>query len=99
MNEKQATIIAILCSIIGLFGIYFLLIFYEENEDNLLQLQGEIMKRKELEGFTIYEIKTNDLITVISKDNSFQKGDNVLISGKLQEYKGKVEIVAKKITK
>ncbi len=98
MNEKQATIIAILFSILGLLGIYFLLLFYEDfNQENLLQLQGEIVKRKELDGLIIYEIKTNDAIPVISKDGNFKKGDQVLVYGRLQEYKGKVEIIAKKI--
>lgn len=97
MNEKTITIIAITCTIIGLIAMQFTKT--EQSNETQVKITGTIESIEQKEKITILKIKTQTPLTIISFDkSSHEKGNKVQITGKLQEYRGKVEILASKIT-
>lgn len=96
MQEKHTTIIAIICVAIGLTLMYFTL--PEKFEEFNIKIKGTVYDVEEKEKITIITFKTKDNLKAITFDNTqLQKGDEIQITGKLQEYNGKIEIVADQI--
>ncbi len=98
VKEKQITIIAVAAIILGLITLYFTL--PQKFEAPEVKITGEVNSIDEKEKFTIISIKTKTPINAITfQKTSLNKGDKIELIGRLQQYRGKIEIVADKIIK
>lgn len=71
----------------------------EQSDETQVKITGIIESIEQKEKIAILKINTQTPLTIISfEKNSPEKGNKVQITGKLQEYRGKVEILASKIT-
>jgi len=99
MQEKTLIIIAIICILVGLPGLYLASQFVKADDPRILStVAGKVASVNEKEKITILNIKMDNTIPVVSFEKiKVSKGDNVLIKGELQTYKEKLEFVADKI--
>lgn len=99
MNEKQITIISIITIIIGIILLKFTLPDKIEDSSNV-KITGKIISVEEQEKITTLRVQTKNPLKIITFEKTeLQQNDEVEITGKVQQYRGKVEIVAAKITK
>lgn len=111
MKETTLLKIALLCSLVGLVILYFISTKIEikdykpnklsQNVGDDVRLQGTIAKITDKGNVVFIEVNQQNPITVIlftdSNNLKLNNGDNIEIVGKVQEYKGKNEIIAQKI--
>jgi DNA/RNA endonuclease YhcR with UshA esterase domain len=110
---KDSTLLktSLICSILGIIILYFLSANIEIEEMNIskintiklgadVKLTGEIKQIKQLEKLTIIDVKKDCVVPVLLFDNiTLNVGDKIKVTGKLDEYKGKKEIIAETIIK
>ena len=113
MREKTLLKIALIISLLGLLGLYIISGNIEikekniekitlENKDEFVKLRGIVNKVIDTEKVTIMEITQPQQITVVlfkdeNKTMSIQQGNQVEIFGKVDEYEGKLEIIADRL--
>ena len=114
MKEKTLLKIAITCAIVGVIVLYYFSenINVEEKTiekitladvDKDVRIKGTVERITEKEKIAILSIAQPKTITVILfKDKNItdlQQGDNVYITGSVQEFEGKPEIIADEVKK
>ena len=111
MKEHHLLKIALICSLIGLAVLYFISIRIEikEYKPNTLnknigddvKLKGTITKITDKGDVVFIEVAQLSPVTIVlfSNDDNLKlnKGDNIEVTGELQEYNGKDEVIAEKI--
>ncbi|MBD3362066.1 hypothetical protein GF358_04745 [Candidatus Woesearchaeota archaeon] len=101
MEEQTLIIIAIICVIAGLPGLYISSQFVRIDDPRILSsVTGKITSIDDKESIIIINVEMDNVLPVVSFENvKVKKGDRVKISGELETYKGKLEFVADKIEK
>lgn len=114
MNETTLLKIAIISAIIGVITLYFLSENMNVEEktiekittadiDKDVKIRGTIEKITEKEKVAILSVSQPKTITVVlfKKENltQLQQGDNVYITGTIEEFEGKPEIIADEVKK
>ena len=110
MKEKTLLKIALIVSLAGLLILYLIsdnITIKEkniekitiDNKDEFVKVKGLVSKVIDTEKVTIMEIMQPQEITVVlfkgeNKTTLIQKGNEVEIIGKVDEYEGKLEIIA-----
>jgi len=101
----QLTKLALLTFLVGLIALFFISSNLEPKlikisdisgkmMDNYVRIQGEVIKSKASEGFTILTLDdSTDSISVITYQKLNVSG-NIEVIGKIKEYKGSLEIEA-----
>ncbi|MCK4521507.1 MAG: hypothetical protein KAU20_02955 [Nanoarchaeota archaeon] len=110
MKEKTLVKISLVCSLSGIFILFLLFSFIDVDERKInsiseadleedAKVTGVVMDIMELEDAVIIEVGQLNKINVIVFDSevSVKKGDYVEVSGVIEEYKGKLEIIADRI--
>ena len=109
MKENTLLKIALICSLVGLVALYFISEKIEVKDYKPIQstsigedvkLQGIITRITEREDVVFIDVNAQNPINVVlfgDKNLTIKKGDNVEVIGKIQEYKGKNEIIASQI--
>ncbi len=113
MKEKTLIKIAFICGIIGLFILFIISDTIEIKEKNIdkinkanveedVKLIGTISRITNLDEVTFIELEQPATITIIlfkdkNKNISLYNGDNIEIIGQIEEYNGKLEIIAQRI--
>ena len=111
MKENTLLKIAMVCSLAGIAVLYFVStkidvknynpIKLNENIGDDVKLQGTIAKMTDTGNVVFIEINQQNPATIVlftEDDNlKLKNGDSVEISGKVQEYNGKNEIIANRI--
>ena len=113
MQEKTLLKIALIMSLLGLLILYLISDNIEikekniekitlDNKDEFVKLRGIVNKVIDTERVTIMEITQPQQITVVlfkneNKTMHIQKGNEVEIFGKVDEYEGKLEIIADRL--
>ena len=113
MKEQTLLKTALIVSLFGLLILYLISDNIEikekniekitlENKDEFVKLRGIVNKVIDTERVTIMEITQPQEITVVlfkneNKTMSIQKGNEVEIIGKVDEYEGKLEIIADRL--
>lgn len=111
MKENTLLKIALICSLIGLIILYFISTKIEvkdykpsilnRNVGDDIKLKGTITKITDRGNVILIEVNQENKINVVLFTNNdelkLKSGDSIEVIGKVQEYKGKNEIVAQKI--
>ncbi|MCH8329453.1 MAG: hypothetical protein IIB81_03605 [Nanoarchaeota archaeon] len=113
MKEKTLLKVALICSLLGLLVIYLISNNIEikekniekitlDNKDEFVKLRGIVSRVTDTEKVTIMEITQPQQITVVlfkneNKTMPIQQGNEVEIFGKVDEYEGKLEIIADRL--
>ncbi len=113
MKEKTLLKIALICSLLGLLILYLISGNIEikekniekitlENKDEFVKLKGIVSNVVDTEKVTIMEITQPQQITVVlfkneNKTMPIYKGNEIEIFGKVDEYEGKMEIIADRL--
>lgn len=111
MNEKNLLKVALICSIIGIFIIFIfadrlepsLISISEVSEslvDQSVKIQGKVVSVRNTPTVSIFDVKddSGSIKVIIFENSAFSKGQAVEILGAVKEYKGSLEIEAKKIS-
>ena len=112
MNEKFLYKLALSVMVLGLLILFFLAQFSEElpieTIDNLPKAEqttitGEVQSVRTSDNVIFLKIQGNKIITtdvIVFNDEPIfiEKGNRVTVSGQVEEYKGKKEIIASSIT-
>jgi len=113
MQEKTLLKIALITSLLGLLILYLISSNIEikekniekitlDNKDEFVKLRGIVSRVVDTEKVTIMEITQPQQITVVlfkdeNKSMQIQEGNQVEIFGKVDEYEGKLEIIADRL--
>ena len=113
MKEKTLLKLALIVSLSGLLILFLISDNIEikekniekitiENKDEFVKLRGIVSKVIDTEKVTIMEITQLQQITVVLFENEnrtmpIQKGNEIEIFGKVDEYEGKLEIIADRL--
>ncbi len=111
MKETTLLKIALICSLVGLISLYFISAKIDVKEYNPSELNKNVGDDVNLKGvITKISDKGNVVFIDVNQQNSvsvvlftedgklnLKNGDNVEVTGKVQEYNGKEEIIAQKI--
>ena len=113
MKENTLLKIALITSLLGLLILYLISDNIEikekniekitiENKDEFVKLRGIVNKVIDTEKVTIMEITQPQQITVVlfkneNKTMQIQQGNEIEIFGKVDEYEGKLEIIADRL--
>ena len=110
MREQQLVRLAMLVSMFGLFALFSIWALAEPEEVSISSLQdvekedvrikGTVLGVRNFDNFAILsvaEVKSVDVVVFDKRQLNVREGDNVTISGKLQPYKGRKELVADSI--
>ncbi len=113
MKEQTLLKIALICSLLGLLILYLISGNIEikekniekitlDNKDEFVKLRGIVSRVTDMEKVTIMEITQPQQITVVlfkneNKTMPIQQGNEVEIFGKVDEYEGKMEIIADRL--
>ena len=113
MKEQTLLKTALITSLLGLLILYLISSNIEikekniekitlDNKDEFVKLRGIVNKVIDTEKVTIMEITQPQQITVVlfkneNKTMSIQEGNQVEIFGKVDEYEGKLEIIADRL--
>lgn len=111
MREKTLLKISLFCTVFGLIGLYLISsslkvdesIISKLDETNLgstIKISGVVTKVDDLGSAMLLDIAQMESMKVIAftNDITLNKGDNVEVLGKLDEYNGRIELIADKIT-
>ena len=97
VNNRTTTIIALLTSITGIATLAFFLPY--DAEKKMTAITGNVVDIEHKEKFDIIKIMPTKPITVLSFEKTNTPiGENTTIYGKLQDYNGKIELVASSTT-
>ncbi|MBI4141714.1 hypothetical protein HY484_02200 [Candidatus Woesearchaeota archaeon] len=97
MNNKTTNIIAVMTAVIGIIILLFALPYDEEKK--MTAVTGAIVGVEHKEKFDIIKIMPAKPISVLSfEKTNLSTNEQVTIYGRLQDYNGKIELVASKIT-
>lgn len=111
MKESALLKTALICSLIGLFALYFISEKIEvkdykpsrlnENVGDDVRLTGTIIKISQNENVVFLEVDYQSPITIVMFTDDEELGlkinDSIEVFGEVQEYKGKNEIIAQKV--
>ena len=110
MRENTLLKIALICSLLGLSALYFISAKIEINDykpsvlsknvGDDVKLEGQVMKITDNGDVIFVELSQQNPVTIVMFTNNnvqLRKGDDIEVIGKVQEYKGKSEIIAQKI--
>ena len=110
MKENTLLKIAIICSLVGLFVLYFISEKVEvadykpsqvnRNVGDTVKLTGKILKISEKRNVAFIELSQQSSVSIVlftDKNVNLKQGDSVEVIGKVQEYNGKNEIIADRI--
>ena len=111
MKETTLLKIALICSLAGLFALYFISTKIEvkyyrpsilnKNIGDDVKLNGIVAKISDRGNVIFIEVNQQNPVTVVlfadNKNLELNNGDNIEVIGEVQEYKGKNEIIAQKI--
>lgn len=110
MKEKTLIAISIIGSLAGLFVLFLLTENIEYNEktiekinsekiQDMIKVNGEVVSARSGGNATFIQIKQPGYIDIIvfNSDLSLDKGENVEVIGKSEEYNGKMEIIGHRI--
>ena len=111
MKETTLLKIALICSLVGLVVLYFISAKIEfkdykasklnENVGDDVKFKGKVTKITDKGGVIFIEISQQSQVDVVmfTADNNLKlsNSDDVEVMGKVQEYKGRNEIIAQKI--
>ena len=113
MQEKTLLKIALICSLLGLLILYLISNDIEikekniekitiDNKDEFVKLNGIVNNVIDTEKVTLIKILQPQEITVVlfkneNKTMPIQQGNEVEVIGKVDEYKGKMEIIADRL--
>jgi len=113
MKEKNLLKIALITSLLGLSILYLINDNIEikekniekitiDNKDEFVKLTGIVNRIVDTEKVTIMEITQPQQITVVlfkdeNKTMPIQEGNEVEVIGKVDEYEGKLEIIADRL--
>lgn len=110
MNDKFLIKVSFVCSLLGLLLLFIVTSFIEadeikiseidNNEDKDVVVRGKVISIKNFDNLAIVEIAEIKSVNVVVFDKkliNFKSGENVVVSGEVKDYKGKLEIVADKI--
>ena len=113
MKEQTLLKTALITSLLGLLVLYLISDNIEikekniekitfENKDEFVKLRGIVSKVIDTERVTIMEITQPQQITVVlfkneNKTMPIQQGNEIEIFGKVDEYEGKLEIIADRL--
>jgi len=113
MQEKTLLKIALICSLLGLLILYLISNDIEikekniekitiDNKDEFVKLNGIVNNVIDTEKVTLIKILQPQEITVVlfkneNKTMPIQQGNEVEVIGKVDEYEGKMEIIADRL--
>ena len=111
MKETTLLKIALVCSLVGLIALYFISQRIEvkdykpaglnKNVGDDVKLKGTVTKIDDKGNVVFVDLQNQNYVTVVlfTKDEKLKlkNGDNIEVIGKVQEYNGKNEIIAKNI--
>lgn len=111
MKENTLLKIALICSLIGLFALYFISTkievkdynpnIFNKNIGDDVKLKGFVTKITDRGNVVFIDVSHQSPITVVlftDDDNlKLKGGDSIEVFGEVQEYNGKSEIIAQKI--
>ncbi|MBS3100606.1 hypothetical protein J4204_00560 [Candidatus Woesearchaeota archaeon] len=111
MKESTLLKIALICSLVGLVALYFIStkIEIKDYKPNILnknvgddvKLNGVVTKITDRGSVVFIEVNQQNPVNVVlftDDDNlKLKSGDSIEVTGEVQEYKGKNEIIAQKI--
>ena len=111
MKETTLLKVALICTLIGLFILYFVSTKIEVNEYRAnalnkdigedVKLTGTVTKINDKGNVVFIDVNQQNPITVVlftDDDNlKLNNGDNIEVVGEVQEYNGKNEIIAQKM--
>lgn len=111
MREKTLLQIALMVSVLGVVVLYFMSSQMELEEKVIekidstdyekdLKIKGNVERVTDMEKIVILEVSQPKSITVVAfkdGDVDLEEGDSVYISGSVEEYQGKPEIIADEI--
>ena len=111
MKETTLLKIALICSLVGLVALYFISgrielkdyksdFLNNKNVGDSVKLSGKITKITNGNNVVFIELSQQVPVSVVvftEKDINLNENDFVEITGKVQEYNGKEEIIADKI--
>ena len=113
MKEKTLLKIALICSLLGLLVLYIISGSMEikekniekitlENKDEFVKLQGIVSNVVDTEKVMIVDLVQPQEITIVMFKNEnitadIQQGNEVEVIGKVDEYEGKMEIIADRV--
>ena len=111
MKESTLLKIALICSLVGLVALYFIstIIEIKDYKPNILnknvgddvKLNGVVTKITDRGSVVFIEVNQQNPVNVVlftDDDNlKLKSGDSIEVTGEVQEYKGKNEIIAQKI--
>ena len=111
MKENTLLKIALICSLVGLIVLYFISTKIEvkdykpnfnKNIGDDVKLKGTITKITDAGNVVFIDVSQQNPITVVlftEDDLKLISGDDIEVIGEVQEYKGKNEVIEKKIRK
>ncbi len=113
MQEKTLLKIALICSILGLSALYIISGSIElkenniekitlENKDEFVKLRGIVSNVADTEKVSFIKISQPQEITIIlfkneNKTIQIRRGNEIEVFGKVDEYNGKMEIIADRV--
>ncbi|MBS3096970.1 hypothetical protein J4480_06050 [Candidatus Woesearchaeota archaeon] len=107
MKETTLLKIALICSLTGLFVLYFISakIDVKDYKPNLLnrnigedvKLKGVVTKISDAGNVVFSQQNPMTVVLFTDDDINLKNGDDVEVIGEVQEYRGKNEIIAQKI--
>ena len=111
MKETTLLKIALICSLAGLFALYFISTKIEvkdyrpsilnKNIGDDVKLNGIVAKISDRGNVIFIEVNQQNPVTVVlfadNKNLELNNGDNIEVIGEIQEYNGKNEVIAQKI--
>ena len=113
MKEKTLLKIALVCSLLGLLILYLISSNIEikekniekitlDNKDEFVKLRGVVSNVVDTEKVVIMEITQPQQITVVmfkdeNKAMPVYEGNEIEVIGKVDEYEGKMEIIADRL--
>lgn len=110
MKESALLKVALICSLVGLFVLYFISskievkdykpAFSNRNGEDI-KLVGTVIKITDRGDVIFIEINQQSPVNVVlftEDDLKLTAGDNVEVIGEVQEYNGKEEVIASKIS-
>lgn len=109
MNNSFLLKLSLVCSIVGVVTLYLILQFVELDDSSIVELDdlsegtlvkvvGVVESVNSREDFTVFSISQNVLVDAVVFDSvNISAGLRVEVTGKLEEYNGKKELLVEKI--